>query len=437
MSSTDTAPERVPKVEGLSRGLEDSLRHDPTFSSVERGAVTLLADPEPKEVWCPFISVDDHALEPLDLFANRLPRQMLDRGPVVEWNSEGVPYWVIEDLREPIIVTNGSVGRPRNEWTHAPSKFEEFRPGVSDPGARVGDMHLDGCYAALNFPSLIFGFAGKVFSWMTDAEAGLASMRAWNDWMLEEWCGSHPEAFIPCQLPWFRDPHVAAAEIRCNAERGFRAVTFSENPEGLGFPSIHSGYWDPFFAACAETETVVNLHVGSSSNVNRPSSDSPREAVIALFPVNGIFASVDWVFSKVPVRFPDLKIVLSEAGASWAPMVIERLGRAYRQLGSPMSWTAADGDPVEIFRRNFYFASLEDPSAFHLLDVIGEDHVMVEMDYPHPDSVWPETQQLLRSETAHLDPKIVRKVCFENAATLYRHSGPPAEMLAASVIGGR
>jgi predicted TIM-barrel fold metal-dependent hydrolase len=306
---------------------------------------------------------------------------------------------------------------------------------VHDARARLSDMDIDGTWASLCFPSLVFGFAGKVFAWMGDREAALASVRAWNDWMLEEWCGAAPERYIPCQLPWLLDPEVAAGEVRRNAARGFRAVTFSENPEGLGLPSIHTGYWDPFLAACAETGTVVNLHVGSSGNVNRPSSDSPREAVIALFPVNGMFAAVDWLFSKIPVRFPDIRICLSEAGASWVPMVAERLARAYRQIGSPMNWTRADGDPVEVLRCNFRYASLEDPAAFRLLDVVGEDNVMVEADYPHPDSVWPDTQELIRGELSHLTRATIRKVCYGNAAALYRHPLPPQEMIANSAIG--
>jgi predicted TIM-barrel fold metal-dependent hydrolase len=110
---------------------------------------------------------------------------------------------------------------------------------------------------------------------MADPLLGLACLRAYNDWMLDRWCASHPDRFIGCQLPWLRDVEVAAAEIRANAERGFKAVSFSENPEALGLPSLHSGRWDPFFPACAEAGTVVNLHIGSSGNVVRPSSDTP------------------------------------------------------------------------------------------------------------------------------------------------------------------
>src|SRR5207244_1948010 len=150
-------------------------------------------------------------------------------------------------------------------------------------------------------------------------------------------------------------------ELRRNAERGVSAVTFSESPYGLGFPTLHSGYWDPFFAACADTDTVINLHVGSSGSVCRPAPDSPPSVMTALFPLNGIMAAVDWVFAGIPSRFPGIKIVLSEAGVSWVPMVLERLQRAYDRRGEWAEMPISDLDPVEVFRRNFWFASIEDP----------------------------------------------------------------------------
>ena len=116
----------------------------------------------------------------------------------------------------------------------------------------------------------------------------------------------------------------------------------------------------------------------------------------APFPLNGIEAVVEWTFAKIPARFPGLKIVLSEAGVSWVPMAIERVRRGHRQLPSSlmMRWADDEADPVELMQRCFYYTSIEDPSAFRMLDLIGEDRVMLEVDYPHGDSSWPDTQEL-------------------------------------------
>jgi predicted TIM-barrel fold metal-dependent hydrolase len=148
-----------------------------------------------------------------------------------------------------------------------------------------------------------------------------------------------------------------------------------------------------------------------------------------------MMAMIDWIFAKIPVRFPDIKIVLSEAGVSWVPSAIERLKRAYRQVDSSDVWTRQDPDPVDLVRRNFWFTSIEDPSAFRLLDLIGEDRVMLESDYPHYDSSWPDTQRMARDQLSHLSPQTVRKVCFENAAHVYRHRLPPEHLVAASIVG--
>jgi predicted TIM-barrel fold metal-dependent hydrolase len=405
-------------------------KHDRTAT------VTFIPEPAAEELFCPMISVDDHALEPPSTFEGRLPSRLQAGAPWVEYDAEGVPAWVVDDHRLPIILTNGASGRIRAEWKGAARcKYEEFRPGVYDPTARLHDMDLTGVWASLCFGSVIWGFAGWRFSRMRDPEVGLASLRAYNDWMLEEWCGAAPDRYIPCQLPWLRDPEQAAQEIYRNAERGFRAVSFAENPEGLRLPSIYDPFWDPFLRACEETETVINLHVGSSGRTLNPSSVSPPDVIVALFPLSGIETVVDWIFARVPIRFPKIKIALSEAGVSWVPMMLERLRRAHRVVEASESWSASDPDPVDLVRRNFFFTSIEDPSAFRALDLIGEDNVMVEVDYPHLDSTWPESQAMIRSELQHLPGDTVRKVCYGNASRLYRHPEPPLSLIASSLVG--
>jgi predicted TIM-barrel fold metal-dependent hydrolase len=400
-----------------------------------RGVVTFLPEPEPTTLFCPIISSDDHYLEPRDLFVARVPARLRDDVPRMEDDEDGVPWWVFDDQRIPIMLSSGAAGRPVSEWSFAPQKFEELRTGVWDVDARVRDMDLNGIWAALNFPSLIWGFAGTALAKLKNAEAGLAAVRAYNDWVIDEWTAAHPERFIPCQMPWLADPATAAEEIRRNAARGFKAVSFSENPEGLGYPGVYSQHWDPFFAACAETGTVLNLHTGSSGSITRPSSSSPLEVLNALFPVSGIVTTIDWIFAKIPLRFPELRIVLSEGGVSWVPMVVERLGRAYRFRDASENWKASDGHPLDSLRQSFWFTSIEDPSAFQQLDLIGRDRVMIEADYPHMDGSWPDTQGLVRGGTQHLDADAIRAVCYGNAASLYRHVAPPSEWLTRSAVG--
>ena len=275
------------------------------------------------------------------------------------------------------------------------------------------------------YPSLIAGFAGSMFSQAADPELGLACMRAWNDWHLDAWVGSHPERFIAVQIPWLRDPVLAADEVRRNAERGFKAVSFLENPVDLGMPSMHTDHWDPFLAACEETDTVVCLHCASSGWSASRSPGAPLELLTSLFPVNALVTAADWLWSGVPVRFPRLHICLAESGIDWVPMLINRIDYVMDHSATGQgAWTDA-AHPTEVLRRNFWFSVIDLTSTLQLRHQIGVDHIVLESDYPHADSTWPETRQRAEKALGGLPPDEVERICWRNASELFRHPGPP------------
>ena len=392
------------------------------------GPTVLRADPEPGPRLHPIVSVDDHVIEPPDTFTGRLPRHLAGRAPRIE-RRDGVDFWHFEDQVVPVLGVEGISGWEPGRGHYGPIRFEQFRPGAWRVDDRVADMDRAGVVASLTFPSAIFGFAGQRFLRMADQELGLASLRAYNDWIIEDWAGRHPDRFIACQLTWLADPVVAAAEVRRNAERGFKAVAFSENPEKLGLPSIYQEHWDPFLAACEETGTVINLHVGSSSETMLPSSDSDLAVLGVLFPVNGFAAAADWLFAKVPVRFPELRIVLSEGGIGWVPLLLDRLsymGRDDDRRGAFGGMT-----PAEVFARNFWFTTFSDERVLALRHEIGVDRIMFETDYPHSDSSWPDTQAIVARQLADVPRAEADAMTYANAAALYRHPLPADLALAA------
>jgi predicted TIM-barrel fold metal-dependent hydrolase len=388
------------------------------------GGVTFLPEPEPRPRTYTVISVDDHIVEPPHTFEGRVPAALAERAPRVIEKDDGTQVWVYDGEEIPNVGFNAVVGRPVSEYSFEPARFDEMRKGAWDIHERIRDMDINGVYASLCFPSFLPGFAGQRIQVGRDPELALATVRAWNDWHLEEWAGSYPGRIIPCQLPYLLDPDVAADEVRRNAERGFKAVTFSEGPYALGLPSLHSGHWEPLMQACAETGTVINLHIGSSGTSPSTSSDAPADVIGVLFFGYAMFAAVDWLYSLIPVRHPDIRVCLSEGGIGWVPALLDRLDHMLRYHEMYGTWSGIDMTPAEVLQRNFWFCAVEDPSAFVLRDRIGVDKILLEADYPHCDSTWPDTQAVIEREIGGLPAADIRKITWENASNLYRHPVP-------------
>ncbi|MBF6556387.1 MAG: amidohydrolase [Acidimicrobiales bacterium] len=381
---------------------------------------TLLPDPVPRPVQFTVISVDDHLVEPPDMFEGRLPRRFADRAPKVIENSKGHQLWEFDGHRYSQVGMNAVAGRRPECVTLEPTRFEDMRRGCWDIDARIADMDLNGVWASLNFPSMITGFSGRVFSGASDPELGLAVTRAWNDWLYEAWWQPYPDRIIPGGITFLSDPEHGAAEIRRNAERGFRSVTLPERPHRIDLPSLFSGYWDPIIAACEDTDTVISLHVGSSGMPDMP-PDSPLVALGAtLFGQMSLTACAEWLWSGLPVRYPKVKIAMSEGGIGWVAMLLDRLDNIVDRSGYGRDYDASGLLPAQVLERNFWFCTIDDPSTIETRHRIGVDHIMVEVDYPHGDSTWPDTQAVIQRCWGHLPVEDLRKMTHQNAARLYR-----------------
>lgn len=380
-----------------------------------------LPEPEPREVRYTVISVDDHLVEPPHMFEGRLPAALQERAPKIVEMPNGVQVWEFDGNFYTQVGQNAVAGRRPETVKVEPFRFEQMRRGCWDIEARVHDMDINGVWASLNFPSMITGFCGRVFSQCSDPELGLAVTKAWNDWFYEEWYSPHPDRIIPMGITFLTDPELAAAEIGRNAERGFRSVTLPERPHRLGLPSIFDRYWDPVIRACAETGTVISLHVGSSGMVEFPKHAPAIQLGATLFGQMSLTACAEWLWSGWAVTYPGLQVAMSEGGIGWVAMLVDRLDNIVDRSGYGMGW---DVRPADVLRRNFWFCTIDDPSTIETRQTIGVDHVMVEVDYPHGDGTWPDTQSVIERYWGHIPPDELRKMCCENAARLYRHPLP-------------
>ncbi len=408
-----------PQAESLTKGIGAAQR-----AKRAGDRVTFLPEPEPRPRFAPIISSDDHVVEPPHVFESRVPAKMKELVPHIVENADGTQEWIYGERRDANLGLSAVVGRPIEECSAEPQRYDHMRKGCWDPEARIHDMDINGVYASLNFPSSLPGFAGQRLQIGHDPDIALAVVRAWNDWYMEEWVQAYPGRFIPCQLPWLLDANLAADEVRKNAERGCRAVAFTEGPQKLGLPSMHSGYWEPFLQACEETETVICLHVGSSSTIPTTSPDAPVDTVGTLFFGYAMFFAVDWLFSLIPVKHPNLKICMSEGGIGWVPALLDRLDHMERYHSIYGTWEGIDLTPAEVLKRNFWFCAIDDPTGFRVTDRIGEDHVLIESDYPHLDSLWPDTSTILWNQLKDLPDELVQKIAWKNAAALFNHDVP-------------
>jgi len=385
----------------------------------------LLPDPKQQEIKYTVISVDDHLVEPPHMFENRLPKKYQDLAPKLIPNDDGSEAWVFDGKTYLQVGLNAVAGRPKEDWSLEATSFTEIRKGCWDIDERIKDMDLGGIYASANFPSQVSGFCGSVYSKCSDPELGKAVTRAWNDWFAEEWWASYPTRSIPMGITWLTDPEEGAKEIRRNAARGFTSVTIPEQPHRIGFPSVSSDYWDPIIKACVDTDTVISLHVGSSGLL--PSADDAPKLQLAstLFSTLSIVTCAEWLWSSIPVRFPEVKIVLSEGGIGWVPMLLDRLRFISEHSGlSNSPWPSSGPSPEDVLLRNFWFCMLDDPSVLPIIDRIGTDKVLFETDYPHADSLWPEVQDTAEKLLSGLSIETIRKITHENAAGLFRHPLP-------------
>jgi predicted TIM-barrel fold metal-dependent hydrolase len=365
------------------------------------------------------ISVDDHVIEPPDVFVNHLAPRYLDRAPKLIRRQDGSDVWVFGEAVIENSALNAVAGRPKEEYGLEPQSLDEVRPGCFDVAERVKDMNAGGVLASMNFPSFPT-FTARLFA-TADVDLSLALVRAYNDWHIDEWCGAFPGRFIPMAVPAIWDPQLTADEVRRVADKGCHSLTFTENPAALGYPSFHDEYWDPLWQALCDTGTVLSIHLGSSGRLSIPALDSPPDVMITLQPMNIQSAAADLLWSRVLKQYPAIRIALSEGGNGWIPYFLDRVDRTFEMH---RAWTLQDFGgrlPSEVFRDHFLTCFISDPIGVALRERIGIDNIAWEADYPHSDSMWPHAPEELSAvfnENA-VPQDQVDKITHENAMRWY------------------
>ncbi|TVZ02168.1 amidohydrolase [Trebonia kvetii] len=369
------------------------------------------------------ISVDDHLIEHPRVWADRLPQKYLEAGPriVDEPSRTGRPpiqVWHYAGKRFPQIGLNAVVGKRPEDFGVDPVRYADMIPGCYDPKARLTDMDLDGVHAAANFPSFP-RFAGALFTVQsTDFDLALRCVRAYNDFVIDEWCATAPGRFIPLIILPLWDVDQCVAEIHRCAGKGAKGITFPENTVPLGLPSVYTDHWEKVFSAAEETDMPLCMHFGSSGQPPATAPEAPYIVTISLYATNSMSATTHLLFSPVFHRHPKLKVALSEGGVGWIPYLLERIDRAWERHRWYQN-VVKDVRPSDLFRKHFYGCFIDDVAGLKWRHDIGIGNITWECDYPHSDSYWPHSRKYAEEVFADVPDDEVRQIVELNARDLF------------------
>ncbi len=361
-------------------------------------------------------SVDDHIVEPRGVWVDRVPAKLRERVPhVVE--ADGREMWVWEGGQELTMGLNAVAGKPIETWGMEPARFTDMIPGCYDPKERAQDLLSNGIFASVSFPTLP-GFGGRKFQTFPDPELAVTCVRAWNDYMIDEWCAAQPDVFVPMSIAPVWDVDLAVAETERMIERGTKALCWLEDPANLGLPGYHTDYWHPLFALCEAAGLPVCMHIGGSSPAVSLEGFVPMVKIASAF-ADAAVAAVNMMCSPIPRKFPGIKLVWSEGGIGWITAALER---ADRQWERHKRWThVPDSDvlPSVVARRNMWFCMIEEPVGLGYRHDFAIDRILWESDYPHADTPFPYTQAACKELFAGVPDDEVAAITHGNAEALF------------------
>jgi predicted TIM-barrel fold metal-dependent hydrolase len=301
-----------------------------------------------------------------------------------------------------------------------------------DDEQRIGEQDADGVVAEVVFPNTVPPFfpTGALVARPPapdEFELRLAGIRAHNRW-LADWCARYPERRAGIAQIFLNDVDEAIADVRWTKEHGLRGgILLPAVPDDTKhIKPLYAPVYDPLWRVCEELDVVVNHHSGGGSP-----DYGPYPAAGVLWIAETTFFSrralSHLILGGVFERFPALRFVLTEQGASWVQPMLAQLDVFHAQMKTGrIGEIKYEPDqvlpltPSEYFARNCWFgASFPSPREAESRHEIGIDRFMWGSDYPHHESTYPYTREALRRAFAGTDPAEVQQVLAGNAAAVY------------------
>jgi len=364
-------------------------------------------------------SGDSHFLEPEDLWHQILPKAQADRMPRTERLTETEERVTVDgkSFTRPlpkIERAKGATGETIAEMSHRP-------PGSRDVRLRLHDLDEEGIWAEVMYQSI-----GLWSALIEDPQLIREAARAENEWLVSEIQAVAPDRLVPAALMPLLTPEDAVAELLHAAEIGLHLVSLpTGHPPGA--KDWNHDSWEPLWAAAEEAGIVIGFHIGTDGDDQSSAFRGPGGAILNYVNTTygGQYAAMKMVTSGALDRHPDLKILISEGGATWVPFIGDRMNEGYRQhhmfVRPPLSKL-----PKEILYRQVYASFQHDETAPAALWAMGYHNVLWGSDYPHLEGTYGHTQKTLHELFDGLEPDVRRRITQGSFKELFPHvSDPP------------
>ncbi len=367
------------------------------------------------------ISADSHVIEVPDLWEKGLPSSLRDRAPKAYFD-EGRDAWMFGSPDVPAQAVGGlfmAGQQPENVERYRRAGFSVARPGGWDPVERIKDMARDGVSGEVLYPSLGLGFFC-----VDDPAFQEALFRTYNDWLIAYCQGAPDRLFGVALISAFDIDHAVAEMERCKREGMVGTLIWQVPHKDLPFTSDH---YERFWAASQEMDMPVHLHIltGFGDSMHRQTARGMQRYRIGVEQTREIEdALFDIIFSGVLERYPKLKIVSVENEIGWIPFWLGQCDKNFRRHrhAQPLP---IDKAPSEYFARQVYATFFNDHIGGRLFGWWGADNCMWSNDYPHQNSTWPHSQDVIARDLGSLDSGDRAKLLNANVARLYNLSVSP------------
>ena len=373
-----------------------------------------------------FISADSHLEVPTDTCAHRLPKQYQEWAPRKVILSDGGEGFVVKNSKPVVGMQSLFAGHTVEEYT--PFGTPWSGAGTGSAKQRIEEQDADGVDAEVLYASPQFLRLCRTS--MSDINAYHAMLRAYNDWLAEEFCAENPDRLFGVGVIPVSTIDAAVAEMEHCKKLGLRTVNLGAFPAGHRYPSPED---DRFWAASLDLEMPLTVHVSLSAR------DDSKEPVFVYpkMPAAAEWASTDFVqrlyrygyrgatnavqmvVHGVFDRFPDLKIYFAENQIGWLPLFFQQLDRQYERS---YHWAMRDlgvqplkNRPTDYMGKHCYWGFFDDPMGVKFIDEIGIDNVMWSTDFPHLECAWPKSMQLAKEMFAGLSDEKRWKITAGNA----------------------